>query len=50
MNLVGKTGDAPENWDKARKKDLTVKALKKIKTRISHLKLMVINADNQVTA
>ena len=24
MNLVGKTGE-PENWDKARKKDLTVK-------------------------
>ena len=25
MNLVGKTGE-PENWDKARKKDLTVKS------------------------
>ena len=26
MNLVGKTGEEPENWDKARKKDLTVKS------------------------
>ena len=25
MNLVGKTGGEPEHWDKARKKDLTVK-------------------------
>ena len=26
INLVGKTGGEPENWDKARKKDLTVKS------------------------
>ena len=30
MNLVGKTGE-PENWDKARKKDLTVKSPEKDK-------------------
>ena len=26
MNLVGKTGGEPEQWDKARKKYLTVKS------------------------
>ena len=26
MNLVGKTGGKPKNWDKARNKDLTVKS------------------------
>ena len=26
MNLVGKTGGKPKNWDKARKKDLTIKS------------------------
>ena len=26
MNLVGNTGGEPENWDKARKKDLTEKS------------------------
>ena len=26
MNLEGKTGGKPENWDEARKKDLTVKS------------------------
>ena len=25
-NLVGKTGEEPEHWDKARKKDLTIKS------------------------
>ena len=30
-NLVGKTGGEPEHWDKARKKDLTVKSPEKDK-------------------
>ena len=49
MNLGGKTGEEPENWDKARKKDLTIKNPEKDKDQISHLKPMVINANNQVT-
>ena len=31
MNLGGKTGEEPENWDKARKKDLIVKSLEEDK-------------------
>ena len=31
MNLVGKTGRKPENWNKARKKDLTEKSPEKDK-------------------
>ena len=37
-------------WDKVRKKDLTIITLKKIKTRISHLKPIGINANNKVNA
>ena len=50
MNLVGKTGGEPEHWDKARKKDLTVKSPEEDKDQDLTSETEDENANNQVTA
>ena len=49
MNLVGKIGGKPENWDKARNKDLTVNNPEGDKDQDLISRTKVINVDNQET-